>query len=224
MGILSFQRLNEILKKSKFKNYNTFIETGTYTGRSIIPLAKNFPEIEFHTIEIVRELYSFARKKAESESAKNLNFYLGNSTMLIENIINKIKKDNIIIFLDAHSSSYEGFSAQSIEKDSAESSFIKIKNKFLGKKKIISTNIKFNKLAEEDVPLIKELTIISKLKKNFLVIIDDFDKFEKKYHFADWSNIKEEKIEKIFSNKIKNKFKMPKQNLNTPQLILEVRC
>ena len=61
MGILSSQRLNEILIKSKYKNYNYFIETGTYTGRSIIPLAKNFIEIQFHTIEIVEELYFFAK-------------------------------------------------------------------------------------------------------------------------------------------------------------------
>ena len=39
MGILSSKRFNEILVESSFKNYESFIETGTYNGRSIIPLA-----------------------------------------------------------------------------------------------------------------------------------------------------------------------------------------
>ena len=65
MGILSSERLEEILLNSKSKNYSDFIETGTYTGRSIIPLSKKFQNIEFHTIEIVKELYLFAKEKAK---------------------------------------------------------------------------------------------------------------------------------------------------------------
>ena len=222
MGILSTQRLNEILILSKYKKYNSFIETGTYTGRSVIPLAKNFPDLEFHTIEIVNELYLFAQEKALKQSVNNLYFHLGDSTKLLKEIINNIEKEDIIIFLDAHSSSYQGYSAETIEKDSAEGFLSKMKNKALGKKKNLSTNIKINKLTNIDVPLIKELLIISEIKKNFLIIIDDYDLFEKKYSFADWSQISEEKVEKIFFNKIKNKFKMSKQGLNSPQLILEV--
>ena len=54
MGILSSERLDKILLNSKLKNYTDFIETGTYTGRSIIPLSKKFHNFKFHTIEIVK--------------------------------------------------------------------------------------------------------------------------------------------------------------------------
>ena len=42
MGLLTLDRLNEIIDKSDFQNFSTFVETGTYTGRSIIPLSKQY--------------------------------------------------------------------------------------------------------------------------------------------------------------------------------------
>ena len=98
MGILSSERLDKILLNSKLKNYTDFIETGTYTGRSIIPLSKKFHNFKFHTIEIVKELYLFAKEKAKKQSIQNINYY-GDSLMLLEGIISKIKSENIIVFL-----------------------------------------------------------------------------------------------------------------------------
>ena len=223
MGILSSERLDKILLNSKLKNYTDFIETGTYTGRSIIPLSKKFHNFEFHTIEIVKELYLFAKEKAKKQSIQNINFHYGDSLMLLEGIISKIKSENIIVFLDAHSSSYEGYSAETIEADSSENFLMKFKNKILRKKKIISTDIKKNNLTKLDVPILEELMIISKINKNFLIIIDDFDLFEKKKAFADWSHVNKKKIEKIFLNKIINQFQISKQGLNSDQLIIEVK-
>ena len=116
MGILSSDRFEEIINNSSYKNYDCFIETGTYTGRSIIPLAKKNPKIQFHTIEIVKELYLFAKDKANEQDLKNIEFHLGDSVQILEKIIKNIKSDHLMIFLDAHSSSYEGFSAETIEK------------------------------------------------------------------------------------------------------------
>ena len=65
--------------------------------------------------------------------------------------------------------------------------------------------------------------IIYKINKNFLIIIDDFDLFEKKKAFADWSHVNKQKIEKIFLNKIINQFQISKQGLNSDQLIIEVK-
>ena len=223
MGRLSSDRFSEILDKSILKKYDCFIETGTFTGISIIPLAKKFKHVEFHTIEIVEELYLHAKNKAKLENIDNLNFHLGDSSILIEKVINDTQKENVVIFLDAHSSSYEGYTAESIEKDISENLFSKIKNKVLGKKKKIFTDTKINKLSDIEVPLLNELTAISKIKKNFLIVIDDFDLFEKKFNFADWSNINEEKIIKIFKNKITHQFKMSKSGHNSPQLILEIK-
>jgi hypothetical protein len=223
MGILSSDRFEEIINNSSYKNYDCFIETGTYTGRSIIPLAKKNPKIKFHTIEIVQELYLFAKDKANEQDLKNIEFHLGDSVQILEKIIKNIKSDHLIIFLDAHSSSYEGFSAETIEKDSNVTFFSKLKNKLFRREKKISTNIKKNKLTNLEVPLIEELKIISNFEKNFLIIIDDFDLFEKKFDFADWQNINENKIKKIFSNKNCNFKKLQKRGLNSPQLIVEIK-
>ena len=137
MGILSSDRLNEIISNSINKNYMSFLETGTYNGRSIIPLAKNFPEIDFHTIEIVSDLHNFAKKRALDQNIQNIKFYLGDTMKILDPVINDINKNDMIIFLDAHSSGYEGYSAETIEEDNKITFFNKIKKIFNKKKKKI---------------------------------------------------------------------------------------
>jgi hypothetical protein len=222
MGILSSDRLNEIISNSINKNYMSFLETGTYNGRSIIPLAKNFPEIDFHTIEIVSDLHNFAKKRALDQNIQNIKFYLGDTMKILDPVINDINKNDMIIFLDAHSSGYEGYSAETIEEDTKITFFNKIKKIFNKKKNKISTDIKVNKLTDVEVPLLYELKVLSKIKKNFLIIIDDYDLFEKKFDFADWSNIDLNQVKKIFNKRIIKQFNMPKRGLNSPQLIIEI--
>ena len=53
MGHLSLKRLSQLIKEFNFKS-NTFIESGTYNGRSIIPIAQNL-NYNCHTIEIIKE-------------------------------------------------------------------------------------------------------------------------------------------------------------------------
>ena len=161
MGVLSSERLNEILSRSSNLDYNAFLETGTYNGRSVIPLAKNFPKIEFHTIEIVEELFVFAKKKANKEGILNLNFYLGDTTKILGQLLKEIKSNNIIVFLDAHSSGYEGYSAETMDQDQKKNILNTLKTFFFKKK--ISTDIKVNKLTDLEVPLLKELNIISNI-------------------------------------------------------------
>ena len=222
MGILSSDRLNEIISNSINKNYMSFLETGTYNGRSIIPLAKNFPEIDFHTIEIVSDLHNFAKKRALDQNIQNIKFYLGDTMKILDPVINDINKNDMIIFLDANSSGYEGYSAETIEEDTKITFFNKIKKIFNKKKNKISTDIKVNKLTDVEVPLLYELKVLSKIKKNFLIIIDDYDLFEKKFDFADWSNIDLNQVKKIFNKRIIKQFNMPKRGLNSPQLIIEI--
>ena len=222
MGILSSDRLNEIISNSINKNYMSFLETGTYNGRSIIPLAKNFPEIDFHTIEIVSDLHNFAKKRALDQNIQNIKFYLGDTMKILDPVINDINKNDMIIFLDAHSSGYEGYSAETIEEDTKITFFNKIKKIFNKKKNKISNDIKVNKLTDVEVPLLYELKVLSKIKKNFLIIIDDYDLFEKKFDFADWSNIDLNQVKKIFKKRIIKQFNMPKRGLNSPQLIIEI--
>jgi hypothetical protein len=222
MGILSSNRYEEILDKAIYKNYKYFVETGTYNGRSIIPLAKKFSNINFYTIEIVKELHNFAKNKAKDEGVKNINFYHGDSRKVLKELIDQIDSNYIIIFLDAHSSSYEGYSAETIEMDHAENIFYKTLNKILNKKKTITTNIKKNKLSDTEVPLLDELKLISSIKKNFLIVIDDYDLFGEDHNFANWKHINKNNINDIFKKKIINTFVMNKQGLNSPQYILEI--
>tara|TARA_B110001452_G_scaffold56200_1_gene43572 strand:- start:4947 stop:5621 length:675 start_codon:yes stop_codon:yes gene_type:complete len=223
MGILSSKRYEEILDKALSKNYKTFIETGTYNGRSIIPLAKEFYNVNFYTIEIVKELYLFAKNKAEDEGLKNINFYHGDSRDLLKKILNSIDSEHVIIFLDAHSSSYEGYSAETIDLDNNENFFIRILNKILNKKKTVTTDIKKNKLSNIEVPLLEELNLISTIKKNFLIVIDDHNLFGEKFNFADWKDINEKAIDDIFKDRLINSFTMPKQGLSSPQYIIEIK-
>ena len=201
MGLLTPDRLNDIIQKSEFQNFSTFIETGTYTGRSIIPLSKQYNSKKFITIEIVEELYLYAKKQAKINSVYNIEFINGDTVSELKNILDNLPNDFIICFLDAHSSPYEGDKAETIEKDSHKSinkNFLgKILSYFNEKKYSLSTNIKKNKLSEYDVPLLKELEIINNYNKNFLIIIDDFDLFEKELLFADWKNVNRKKL-KIF--------------------------
>ena len=44
-----------------------------------------------------------------------------------------------------------------------------------------------------------------------------------KFDFADWTNINEEKIKRIFHKNILNKYNLPKKGLNSPQLIIETK-
>jgi hypothetical protein len=223
MGILSPKRYEEILDKALSKDYKTFIETGTYNGRSIIPLAKKFTNINFYTIEIVKELYLFAKNKAEDEGLKNINFYLGDSRDMLKKVLKSIDSEYVIIFLDAHSSSYEGYSAETIDLDNNEIFLIKILNKILNKKKTVTTDIKKNKLSNTEVPLLEELNLISTIKKNFLIVIDDYDLFGEEFNFASWKHINEKAINDIFEGRLINSFIMQKQGLNSTQYIIEVK-
>lgn len=226
MGLLTSDRLNRIIQQSEFQNFTTFIETGTYTGRSIIPLSKQYGSKKFITIEIVEELYVYAKKQAKVNQIENIEFIKGDTVNELKNILNNIKDDFIICFLDAHSSPYEGDKAETIEKDSHKlvtKNFLeKILGYFKKKKYALSTNIKKNKLSDYEVPILEELKIINNYNKNFLIIIDDFDLFEKKFSFANWKNINRNKIENIFSSRLLKSFDLPKEGLNSQQLVLKI--
>ena len=227
MGLLTYDRLNEIILRSDFQNFSTFIETGTYTGRSIIPLSKQYLLKKFITIEIVDELYEYAKNQAKINHVNNIEFIKGDTIKELKMILNNIKDDFIICFLDAHSSPYEGEKAETIEKDSHKiinKKFLtKIQSFFNKKKYSLSTNIKKNKLSDYEVPLLEELKIINNYNKNFLIIIDDFDLFKKKLSFADWKNIDRKKIENIFGSRLLKSFDIPKKGLNGPQLVLKIK-
>lgn len=222
MSFLTPEKLKEILDTYNFKP-DVFIESGTYIGRTIIPIASNF-NFQCFTIEIIEELSNFVKEKSKELGIKNIEFVVGKSEIEIKNILDKLNNKKILFFLDAHSSSYEGNSADdihSVTKQMVRYPFFYKLIKFFGYKNELSTDINKNKLTNKSVPLLEELKIIkdSNHKKEILIIIDDLDLFEKKIKFADWSNVSLNSIEKIFQGreiqikKILSKDKNLKKNM-----------
>ena len=196
MGFLQIQRLKEILDKNNFKP-DAFIESGTYIGRTILPVAKELKDVKCYTIEIVKEISDHTKKKSEEQSLNNIEFIIGDTMVELPKIIEGIEDDNIVIFLDAHSSDYCSNNLDTIMEDTNNQ---RREKKYI-EDPIFSTNTKVNKLTDVTVPLLEELTIISKFNKNFIVIIDDFDRFGVKSDFDDWTDINTSSCINIFKNK-----------------------
>jgi hypothetical protein len=88
---------NQVLElKNKF-NINVAIETGTAIGDTTLWLSRNFKEV--HTFEISEKFYKTAKDNCKGNN--NVNFYLGSSINLLENVINDIN-ERCLFFLDAH--------------------------------------------------------------------------------------------------------------------------
>jgi len=82
-----------------YKNYSTFVETGTYYGQTISSMIPYFQEL--HTIEIGRDLYNQTKNKYNHPKVY---FYLGDSSVVLTDVLKKVSQDTIF-FLDAHWSS-----------------------------------------------------------------------------------------------------------------------
>lgn len=90
--------------KDTYKNYNIFIETGTFKGETIFKIENLFEQL--YTIEIKKELYDNVKKIYDYTKRNKINFLLGDSAILLKDILNRLKvNDKIILFLDAHWSS-----------------------------------------------------------------------------------------------------------------------
>lgn len=91
--------INEIFLKSlktNYKNYPTFVETGTYLGETIFEMEKYFKKL--HTIEIKKELYDNTKSRYKGNK---IDFHHGDSSNVLKNIVSTIN-ENTIFFLDGH--------------------------------------------------------------------------------------------------------------------------
>jgi len=85
--------------KENYKNYKTFIETGTYLAETICHMEQYFDKL--YTIEINENLYANAKK---SYSGNKIEFILGDSSKVFVSILPNIDED-ALFFLDGHWSS-----------------------------------------------------------------------------------------------------------------------
>jgi hypothetical protein len=85
--------------KDNFKDYKTFIETGTYIGDTIFGMEQHFNKL--YTIELSDFYYNNTKK---SYTGNKINFLLGDSSKVFPLILSDID-DNAIFFLDGHWSS-----------------------------------------------------------------------------------------------------------------------
>jgi hypothetical protein len=88
-----------ILKLSREKNIKTLVETGTYLGLSTKFFAKQF--LKVISVELNPDLYNFNVKYLKSFD--NLNLFLGDSSNILEDIINSDISESTF-YLDAHAS------------------------------------------------------------------------------------------------------------------------
>lgn len=84
----------------QIKEHDIFIETGTYTGKTIEKFKDRYKE--YHTIEIVESFHNKTKKLFEGSN--NVKFYLGNSPVVLKYILTSIDEP-VTFWLDAH---YQG--------------------------------------------------------------------------------------------------------------------
>ncbi len=101
----------EFLKlKSKFSIKNA-VETGTCEGETTNWLSKNFDNV--FTIEINTNFLMTAKNKCID--SKNINFLCGDSSIIIKDVIELVKNERTIFFLDAHWGDYCPTASELIE-------------------------------------------------------------------------------------------------------------
>lgn len=92
--IIKQKTIRNYVKKYKIK---TFIETGTYEGKMIEAVKKNFENI--YSIELDKTLYEKARIKFENE--KHIKIIQGDSGEILKKVLEDIK-ESCLFWLDGH--------------------------------------------------------------------------------------------------------------------------
>jgi len=86
-----------VLNIAKSKNFNNFVETGTYLGEMVNEIKDKFKKV--YSIEIDKKLYSKAKRRFKKY--KHIRIVKGDSCERLAKIINKLEGPTIY-WLDAH--------------------------------------------------------------------------------------------------------------------------
>lgn len=101
----------EFLKLKEQFSITCAVESGTFEGETTYWLSKNFDKVL--TVEI-NPIYQETAKK-NCEDSKNINFLLGDSSKLFKDIVESLKNERTIFFLDAHWGDFCPTAAELIE-------------------------------------------------------------------------------------------------------------
>lgn len=109
MSFLTIQDIEKIIahdpgvrEKYALKEFTHFLETGTHTGKTILLLASRFKKLI--TIEISEYYFNLSSNEFKNCHLENIEPYLGDSSVLLWDIIKNIDA-NFIYWLDGHWSS-----------------------------------------------------------------------------------------------------------------------
>lgn len=98
MGCLVKHDLNFYIKKY---NVEYYFETGTGQGECLDHALK-YPFQEYYTVDIDEEMVELSYNKLKNRN-KNINFYVGKSTDILDEYVPQLPKDkSVLFFLDAH--------------------------------------------------------------------------------------------------------------------------
>lgn len=179
--------------KDDYRKYNTFVETGTYIGGTVIAMDPYFQEI--YTVEISPKYHYLSQqryaefvqeaKKNQSKIDNRVQFLLGDSDDIFQQLLPTLKNDTIF-FLDGH------WSCQDTGR---------------GKKQ---------------VPLLEEITHINRLfKGKAILIIDDFRLFETDTD-VDWKNINKETVLSILKYRTTDVYHLDSVCAKNDRLIVHI--
>lgn len=101
-------KVEKLRAAQRFFDINTFVETGTYLGTTLIALSRNFATL--HSVELSPELAAEARRYFNNN--KHITIHEGDSGHCIKNIVQNNSK-RALFWLDAHYSG--GVTAVSVD-------------------------------------------------------------------------------------------------------------
>jgi hypothetical protein len=108
MASLTTQRIINDLHhlNDDIKSYNTFIESGTFCGQTIINLIDSFQIL--HTIELGKNYYDYFNQVKIDRNYTNVKNHFGDTVKVLPEILKSHDEyDNCIFWLDGHFSSWD---------------------------------------------------------------------------------------------------------------------
>lgn len=109
MSQLNTELLKRIINtglNQNIEDFNSFIETGTNAGDSVLSVEKDFAKV--HTVELSEKYFELFEKRKLLLGKHNIINHLGDSTTVLPKILSELNEnDNCIFWLDGHWSSYD---------------------------------------------------------------------------------------------------------------------